>query len=161
MYHHPSLAFLSMCIDSSKSPLSVYPLFLVRMLRWLLAVATFRDDPHCVFREDIWKTAPYRRYRYCPPTIRWIQYGTEIKGNMEEQTVKGLEVEPMKQGGWGWPWFGPLELVGVPYLSSRIRSLIGRLEVEWERTLLICVGRTSADGIEKSQYRWKVFCDED
>lgn len=32
------------------------------------------------------------------------------------------------------------------------------LNVEWGRTLLICVGRTSAEGIEKSQYRWKVFC---
>lgn len=28
-----------------------------------------------------------------------------------------------------------------------------------ELTLLICVGLTSADGIEKSQYRLKVFCE--
>ena len=41
-----------------------------------------------------------------------------------------------------------------------MNSLEGKLEVEWGRTLLICVGRTSADGIEKSQYRRKVFCDK-
>lgn len=46
----------------------------------------------------------------------------------------------------------------VLYYARRESQFRGRGALQIGLTFEICVGRTSADGMEKSQYRLNVFC---